>query len=54
MIVNYFIKIYHYIAAIITIDIVDLTEVFFKEIVFKQRTSKDIMFNRESVFMSAF
>ena len=54
IIIDYFIKICHYIVTLITIDSADLTEIFFKEIISKQRTLKDVMFNRESVFMSAF
>ena len=54
VIVDYFIKICYYIVTIITIDLADLAEILFKEIVFKQKTFKDIMSNRESVFISPF
>ncbi len=54
MIVNYYMKMMHYLFTKKTLTVVKLTELFFKQIALRYEISNDIIINKDSLFISAF
>ncbi len=54
VIVDYYMKMMHYLSIKKTLTVIELAELFFEKIVLKYEVLNDIIINKDSLFISAF